>query len=76
MTDRTISWADEVRSRALHATYAANVDRSAFGLSTVASAYVSPDTFRQEHQHEDPDGVLRRYVVLITVSVHTEEIPE
>lgn len=72
-TGRRVEHADEIRSRTLHSCWAANVDPAAFGLFGMSAAIVSPDTIRLEHDHTDVDGVRRRYVVLISVSVHTEE---
>lgn len=67
-----ITHADEVRSTALHACFSAICGRGRTLGYGPASAIVSANTIRQEHDYTEADGTLRRYTLLVSVSVHAD----
>jgi hypothetical protein len=66
----------EVASTALHACFAAiGGTRTSLSAQGPRTAIMDETTIRQEHEYTEEDGVRRRFVLVVQVGVHSEEIP-
>jgi len=71
-----LTHADEYRSQTVQACFQAIAPLAGCGWNSYRGALISNDTIRTEHDHTDETGVRRRYVTLVSVTVHAEEIPD